>query len=270
MTDGLRVLLVLSALCRTALSHAADDAVRVCVAAHTDGQIRREEGLLLAARAEFAACSDVRCPLVVRSECIDLADRVKQELPSILVAATDQYGRDLPLASATIDSTRSLDSDLGRAIELDPGAHRVELRLSDGRVQRLNFIVRAGEKLRRVAVQFPEPPPAPAPVANRTRPTAALYVLGGIGAAALGSFIYFGLDGKSKERRLDACRPNCTQAEVDRMRSAYLLADISLAVSMVALGVDAYLFFKMPTQAHTQGAAGQPIPDFALGAVGRF
>ena len=68
-------------------------------------------------------------------------------------------------------------------------------------------------------------------------PTAS-YVLGGLSLAALGSFTYFGLSGRGMERALsDECSPRCSDARVDSVRTQYVIADVSLGIAVVSLGI---------------------------------
>lgn len=263
----LTIQLVLFGLLRALPAHAADEVARACVEAHAEGQVERDAGHLLAARAQFLACGEPRCPLLVRRECLSFGEEIARQTPSVVLVATDDQNRDLPIASATIDATRPLTGDFGMGLELDPGAHRVELRVADGRLQQTSFLLRAGEKLRRITVLFPAP--ASAPVSEPARPVpVAAYVLGGLGLLALGSFTYFGLEGKAKERELEHCKPDCVQSDVDRMRAAYLAADISLSVSAVSLGVGGYLWLRAPSLA--QAAQGQPWRHLGLQVGGQF
>lgn len=241
-------------------ANAADDTVRACVDAHAQGQVDRSSGQLLRARQEFRSCSQPSCPLVVRQECVTFAEQVAAETPSIVLVATDARGHEVPLVNAAIDASWSLNHDFGMAIELDPGSHEIVLQASDGRAAQKTFLLRAGEHLRRVVVEFSDraaPTEEPRPARSSVLP----YVLGGVGLVALGSFVGFALDGKAQEHRLDECKPNCTRDGVDRMRRSYLIADVSLAVALVAVGVDAYLVLKPPVS--SQGA-------FGVSAMGRF
>ncbi|HET9932025.1 MAG TPA: hypothetical protein VFQ35_15085 [Polyangiaceae bacterium] len=260
---GLSTIAALVSVFGAAPARASDDGVRACVEAHAQGQVDRGSGQLLAARRQFLSCSQETCPLVVRKECVAFAEQIAAETPSIVLVATDSRGHEVPLASAAIDASWSLNHDFGMALELDPGSHEIVLRALDGRAAQKTFLLRAGEHLRRVVVEFPEPVPASP---QEERPAAARggvlpYVLGGVGLLALGSFVGFALDGKSQEHRLDECKPNCTREGVDRMRRSYLIADVSLAVALVAVGVDTYLVLKPPVS--TQGA-------FGVSAMGRF
>jgi hypothetical protein len=76
-------------------------------------------------------------------------------------------------------------------------------------------------------------------------PPIAAFVVGGIGVVALGSFAYFGLTGKKDVSDMrDSCgiTHSCAQSDVDAAKTKLLVADISLAVGVVALGVATYLF----------------------------
>src|SRR5205814_1618210 len=69
------------------------------------------------------------------------------------------------------------------------------------------------------------------------------YVLGGVGILGLGSFTYFGLTSKGDLSNLkDTCAPYCAQNDLDSVKTRMLVADISLGVGIVALGVATYLF----------------------------
>ena len=72
-------------------------------------------------------------------------------------------------------------------------------------------------------------------------------VVGGIGVLALGSFAIFGLGGKSDVNNLEnTCKPHCAESDVDKARTKLIIADISLGVGIVALGVATYLILTRP------------------------
>ena len=99
------------------------------------------------------------------------------------------------------------------------------------------------------------PPPAPAvsyvPV----------YVLGGLGAGGLIVSTYFLIDANSYKSQLDQeCAPNCAAAAVERLHTKIIIADVSLGVGVLSLGVAAYLYFTTP--AHPVSSvtlAGSPM-----------
>ena len=117
--------------------------------------------------------------------------------------------------------------------------------------------MRVGEKNRRVAVSFGAEAKAKTPSRRRKRGVrrgprhepaldkrTISYGLAGLGAAALGSFAFFAITGKSDENDLhDSCSPNCPEDDVDAVRTKYLVADISLGVGIASLGAATWLFF---------------------------
>jgi hypothetical protein len=247
-------------------AHGAESASRACIAAHADGLAQRDAGRLFAARELFLRCAEERCPLEVRKTCATLCDEVVAATPSVVLAATDERGRDLALASTAIDG-RVTDPQASLAIELDPGRHTAEFQLLDGRRQRTDFVLRAGEKYRRIAAVFEAQQASPSRVdvtAAPSRRSALPYVLGGVGLLALGGFAYFALDGQSQQNQLDECKPTCARAAVDDMRLAYLLADASLGVALASFGVGGYFYFLQSSASPASGAA------FGLTAHHRF
>jgi hypothetical protein len=93
------------------------------------------------------------------------------------------------------------------------------------------------------------------------------YVAAGVGVAAIGSFAYFGLTGRAEYFNLKAsCGPDCTQAEVAPTHTKLVVADVSLGVSLVALGVAAYTFFTRPHVSDTRAATNIGPLQFELRA----
>jgi hypothetical protein len=65
-----------------------------------------------------------------------------------------------------------------------------------------------------------------------------------VGAAALGTFAGFAFAGRSRENDLaDHCAPTCPASDRDAILRDYRVADVSLAVGALAVGVGAWLFF---------------------------
>jgi hypothetical protein len=83
-------------------------------------------------------------------------------------------------------------------------------------------------------------------------------ISGGVAVVALGAFTYFALSGNAIQSDLEACKPNCQNPDdLDRMHARYLMADISLGVALVSVGVGAYVWLKEP-KAFTAGRAPAP------------
>jgi hypothetical protein len=222
-----------------------------CISAHTEGQRLRREGHLLAAREKFVACADESCPALVRKDCSVFDGEVEAQIPTAVPSLTDARGNDVRGGTVSIDDASNTAALDGRAVSLDPGAHHFTFTAPAGEIVTLMVTIREGEKYRRVvaALARRETTPGwfPAPTLS--------YVLGGVGFAGLGSFTYFALSGKAKQSDLEQhCAPRCSQADVDAMRTRYLVGDISLAIGVVSLGVGTYFFFADPFGERAKGA----------------
>jgi hypothetical protein len=72
-------------------------------------------------------------------------------------------------------------------------------------------------------------------------PGALPYVVGGVGLAAVGAGALVTLWGNKDNDKLGGCSPNCAQASVDHVRTLYTVADVTIGVGIVAVGVATYL-----------------------------
>jgi hypothetical protein len=243
-------LLVLSGLCAT--SPAFADA-KECVAQNNDGAQKHDEHQLLAARAAYRSCvAETECPDIIRAECDKAVADLKTAIPTLLVAVVDEQQHDLAGATLTLDGQPvALD---GSPLEVDPGPH--ELSANRGTLStKLEVMAIESDLNRRVEIvlQAPhveQPAPAPSPiVAGPRRSNVPAYVLGGVAVLGAGSFSYFALSGHSEFNTLGHCKPYCQPDDVRRVRTKYLLADISLGVSVVALASAGYWLFSAPKEA---------------------
>ena len=157
----------------------ADDTVRACIDASTQGQTLRQQGHLLDARDRMIACSRDACPAVVRSHCVRWLGELDNRIPSVVVRAQDGAGTDLFDARVLIDGRPGkLD---GRAVSLDPGEHVVTVESGAGRMQERVILVE-GEASRLVMLRpgrarpgSPPPPPPrrPGPTSRQARGSSA-------------------------------------------------------------------------------------------------
>jgi hypothetical protein len=242
-----------------------------CIAENEIATKQRAAGKLGEAKQHYVACGAADCPAVVRDECQTLAQKMESSLSTIVIVLVDAKGNDVTGARIFVDGSKSAEPLDGHALILDPGTHKISVESPSGGSIEETLVAREGEKNRRVRLQLPastKPPasdvPVPAPV--RTSPSPAVWVLSGVAVVGLGSFAYFGLDGKHKENDLKTrCAPLCKDTEVDPMYKSYLLADVSLGVSVVAASVAGYLFFS--TAGSSSSAARPTLPlDVRLGS----
>jgi hypothetical protein len=271
LNRGLALLLALSVatLPRPAAADGAAPDKQACVDAYEQGQRLMRQRRLIKAREELLVCARDPCPKVLQGECTGWLADTQRSLPSVVLGARRSDGRDETEVRVVADGVPLLERLDGRAVEVDPGEHvfRFEPSFSlralpvDVRV-----VVREGEKARDVVATLESVEPvSPAgyrscsptgttphpeggePHTTRPPPWTAL-VAAGVGVAALGSFAYFGATGLSRQHsELDACNPSCPGSLIGSVRTDYVVADVSLAVSVIALGLATYLFWTRPS-----------------------
>ena len=230
----------------------ADDRER-CASAADQAQQLRDDGKYRRARENLLVCARDVCPAPIKRDCLDWLSQVEATAPTIVFSATDG-GKDLADVKVSVDGTPVTDRLDGKPVQMDLGKHTVKFEYQ-GQTKEEDIIIGAGQKNRNVAVTFNHaaapPPPAPAPtppppVSTEGSLVPAL-VVGGLGVVALGSFAFFGLGGRSDVSDLErSCKPYCAENDVDKARTKLLIADISLGVGVVALGVATYLFITRP------------------------
>lgn len=263
--------------------------VRECIDDHSEGQRSRDESRFVEARERFVRCAMPSCPDAIRNECDELLDNLEQRMPTLVLAAQDEQGRDVAGVSVFLDG-EPLDGALnGRSIPVDPGARRLRFVASDGRVERVEVVAREWVKGRRIQVRFASAkaaePPAASPASTLAPPPAGAssslavtamepgdsadprrtwgYVLGGVGVAALAGFGYFAVSGRSLKNELrESCAPRCSDAQASSVRSKYLVADVLLGVGLASVGTGTYLLLTSP------GAEPAPLDQGLLIGVG--
>jgi hypothetical protein len=207
-------------------------------------------------------CARDVCPTPIKRDCVQWLVELDKLAPTVVLAAK-KGGRDLIDVKVYMDGVLLAERLDGKPVTVDLGEHTFRFE-HEGNVHEERAVIAAGQKLRSIAADFaPEASGAgtdggatipPAEGERRTSPVPAL-VVGGIGLVALGSFAVFGLQGKSDVDALQTCKPDCPEADVDRARTKLIIADISLGVGLVALGVATYMYLTRPTLDRTRGAA---------------
>jgi hypothetical protein len=226
-----------------------------CVAAHSSGQVVRNEGKLRAARAKFLTCASERCPPLVRRDCTQWHQELTVAQPSVVFEVHDGHDAEVTDVKVRLDGEPLTDRLTGIAHEVDPGEHTLRFELGTGEVIEEKIVARAGEKNRRVVVRAPPiaeakvvvaPPPPPLQPEQPKRAGSGIpplaYVFGGVTVVGLGVFTGFSLVGLSKESDLrSSCAPFCAQSEIDTARRDYLIGDVGLGVAIVAAAATVYV-----------------------------
>ena len=221
----------------------AAPAVDACISASDQGQVSRDEGRLRDARAEFTRCSDERCPVVVRTQCHSWLTELDALQPTVVPSVRDETGADVVDARVQIDGESAPRRVDGLPVPLDPGRHSLRFE-AGGRGATVVVVLRAGEKNRIVAAAL-DPSPRPekreagdAAQTARGTPSWIPYALAGVGVLGLTSAAYFGVTGNSDltalERAPCAGTRTCSSSEVSSIRTRFVVADVSLAVAVIA------------------------------------
>jgi hypothetical protein len=225
-----------------------------CVDAYDKAQRLRQEGKLRASKAQLQICSRAACPAVAQKDCVRWLEEVTRAIPMVVATAKDEAGHDTDAVRLWVDDELMAERLDGRALEIDPGAHTFRYEF-EGRTMSERVVLPEGEHRRLVAdftkVVAPAPPKSAPPVAPKDKeepetrrglPAGAI-VLGVASAGFLVGFAAFGLAGKGKE----SCVPNCTHDEYDAFKRDYLLADISLGLSIVSAGAALWIALSRPS-----------------------
>ena len=249
----------------------ADDREQ-CASAADQAQQLRDEGKYRRAREQLLICARDVCPAPIKRDCLDWLGQVENTAPTVVFGAKDAT-RDLSDVKVSVDGVTVTDRLDGKPVQMDLGKHIVKFEYQ-GQTKEEDVIIGAGQKNRNVTVTFAGAPPAaggqpgttPAPGGESSSSGSIVpaLVVGGIGVIALGSFAVFGLGGKSDVSHLeDTCKPHCAESDVDKARTKLIIADISLGVGIVALGVATYLLVTRPkidAEVKTGHASAPPPP----------
>jgi hypothetical protein len=197
---------------------------------------------------------------VVRAECDAALADVKTAIPTLLVAVVDEHQHDLSGATLTLDG-KPVPLD-GSTLEVDPGPHAL-VATSGALTSHLQVMAIESDLNRRVEIVLQAPHEdtaqrggaagAVVPTAHRSKVPP--YLLGGVALVGAASFGYFASSGHSDMGPLDRCKPYCDPNDVKRVRTKYLIADISLGVSLVALAGAGYWLLSAPKEVASKASS---------------
>jgi hypothetical protein len=246
-----------------------------CVDAAEAGQRLRKEGRLISARDSLLVCASPECPEIVSKDCTGWLGEVQRRLASVVVRARDTHGEPLGDVVVSLDGATLTERAPTAAIELDPGDHVFRCERAGFEVAQQHARLAEGERGREVVCEMKSlaPPattltetasPVEGPGSMAPHPASipwTVWALGGLGVAGLGGFAVFGLWGRNDENNAArpqpaGCKPDCTADQVDPIRTKYIVADVSLAVGLVALGAAA-LIGVIHASASSPQASGQ-------------
>jgi hypothetical protein len=224
------------------------DEREACASAADQAQQLRDDGKYRRAREQLLVCARDLCPAPIKRDCLEWLSSLEAIAPTIVLGAKEGT-KDLADVKVSVDGVPVTEKLDGKPMQMDLGKHTFKFEYA-GQTKEEDFIIGAGQKNRNVSVTFAVPTAVVAPTVPREQPSEGslvpAIVVGGIGVVALGSFAIFGLGGKSDVDDLQSCKGHCTEESVDKARTKLIIADISLGVGIVALGVATYMFISRP------------------------
>ena len=241
-------ILAVAPLAWSAPARAGNEDLKTCADAAEKAQRSRNDGKLKDAREQLVICARSVCPGIIRKDCEPWLSELDGRMPTLVVSAKDGGGKELADVRVTIDGTLVTSKLDGKPIPIDPGPHAFKYEHDGSPTVEKNVVFREGEKGRVLDVVFESEPLKKEPVAEKEKPVEKAgapiggLVFAGIGALAIENFVLFDLSAKGSADTLrSTCAPRCAQSDVDTVNGKLIIADISLGVGIVALGVATYL-----------------------------
>jgi hypothetical protein len=243
-----------------------------CLQAAERGQALRAEGKLRAAREALRVAGAPSCPHVIRNDAMRWLDEIEQSMPTVVVKATAD-GTDVSDAKLSVDGEVVAETLDGKSFPVDPGPRVFLLERADQRVT-VRAVVAEGEKNRRILMHLDAEPsgtrspetatersslgasesrgvaivPPPHEGDRGRSPPAFAYALGALGIVSFGTFAFFGIHGTRHLSDLrDGCAPACSDAEIASVKRDMTIADVSLGIAILSLGVGAVWWYLSTT-----------------------
>jgi len=260
-----------------------------CIDTAEQAQQLRLDGRLTRAREKLLACSQTRCPSIVRSDCSRWLSEVDELMPSLVLRAVDGAGGDVIDVRVEIDNQLITERLDGSEIHVDPGQHVFRFTRAGAPPIEQTVLVREGEQHRRVSVVCPGPVSVPSPQttllgaqpsrADPPRPLQAavsgpriplvwpVATIGAGGIALAGAAILWVSGLSDRASLVSGCGTthSCQSSDVDSAHRKLVIGDVTAAagVGLVAVGVGILIFGQRPAE-HPVTAGIQPIPQGAL------
>ena len=249
-----------------------------CFEAHRSAQELKREGHFIEAQEHLLVCSEAACPGAIIEDCGAWMADLETLTPS-MVFQVSVDGKDAPSAKIFVDG-QPVDN-VAAGVPVNPGTHTVRATVDGLLPLTQKVTLPAGQRMRLITFNFEKNEKAPAaesvlPADEFVRPVPiAVYPLLGLGVAGLASFGVLSSLGRVEQDHLDeSCAPNCTDHEMSKMKTMYLIGDISAGVggaALVAAGIVYLARPKKPKRAPTVSLAVDPRSGhFGVTASGRF
>jgi hypothetical protein len=218
-----------------------------CASAYEDAQVLRQEHKLIEAQTHLYTCSHSSCPTAVARDCRTWLDELQKALPSVVLTAQAEDGRDLVSATIFLDGTPLDEASIGKALNVNPGPHTVRVVAEGFEPREQDLVAREGEQSRLVSVvMHPLSSAQPQKQGGNSLVTGSVseaapktrrlgwpfYTLGGLALASGGAGIGLGLSGKhDRDHMKSACSPTCKESEVSAARVKLIAANTAFALA---------------------------------------
>lgn len=259
----------------------AAETPQACAQSYERAQEEKAAGQLTSAIVQLKMCIAPECPAFIREDCMRWMEKSESALPTVVFSVRED-GKELTDVEIAWDNnplTGRLDS---KAVPVDPGLHDFSFSVPGYAPIARQIQVREGERDRIIIVELHRPVeiiPLTAPSSSRAatdfqaepNPRSRRlvpYALAGVGVLGLVGFTVFALLGNSQTSDLErTCSPYCQSGQVDSVKTKYHLADASLGVGLVSLGVATYLWASSHGKEDTERKTATAI-DFIPRSAG--
>jgi hypothetical protein len=229
-----------------ATAFAAADAsaqnAKACAEAASSGQVLRDEGKLIQARAKFVTCAQPGCPALIQKDCADWQAAVDARLPTIVIAAKDETGADISSVTVTMDGQPFTVDPGGRSTPVNPGSHKFRAESPGFEPAEPDaMMIREGDRARTVTLTLKHPKSKDVVVVEPPKEDGKAgagplpWILAGVGVVGLGLGTFFYLSARSEYSDLEGtCKPHCASDQVDPIRTKQTVGFVSLGIGAAA------------------------------------
>lgn len=242
----------------TTTAHADERAE--CARAYEQSQRLQQRGENGKALAAAERCAQPTCPALLAEECKPWVAQIKKQLARLEVHVIGPDGCSARDAAIEIDRVKHAQS---AALFVDPGIH--EVRVVDTATKRIadKTINATTGEVHVVELGFaPAGAVCTAPGESAARGVPKVAVgLGIAGGALLLTGVVLGVIGAVKRSDLDACKPGCSNDDIDGARTFFVAGDVIGAVGIVTLGAATAAFFLGRGESDTRSSALRALPQ---------
>jgi hypothetical protein len=248
-------------------------------------------------------CAHYTCGSVLSKECGRRVAEIETDTPTIVPIVKDEDGEPMADVALAMDGELVANRIDGRAVMVDPGTHEFTFQRGNRVLASYRTTILQGQRNRTVEVTLDGDRPmvktrlppgslvgaAIAPSASGgggaggaqqlnftpdqveeesgggRRLTTGTMVLGAVGALGVAGYAGALYQGNKENRDLDDCTPMCRPEAVDRVRTLYQAAKISLGVGVAALVGAGLLYFTSDSGAEVAASNGNgPAPGYGF------